>query len=98
MDLDTLQILSTEDLKELVPVIGHRAKLTTQIAMLRDIVTDAFSDKSTVSTYLPTFFKDSVILLLLLTDIYLLRGDILSTYFANGNVVFSGRSLIRRHK
>ncbi|XP_048004292.1 uncharacterized protein LOC125240442 [Leguminivora glycinivorella] len=46
IDIDTLQLLSGEDLKELVPVIGHRAKLITQIAILKDIITDAFSKKA----------------------------------------------------
>lgn len=62
VDLDTLRILTAEDLKELVPVIGHRAKLTYQIAMLKDIVTNAFSEQSTVSTYLLYFPTYSLIL------------------------------------
>lgn len=50
VDLDTLRMLSADDLKDLVPVIGHRAKLAYQIAMfIKDIVTDAFSGQNTVS-------------------------------------------------
>ncbi|KAL4718748.1 hypothetical protein ACJJTC_001599 [Scirpophaga incertulas] len=48
IDLETLQILSAEDIKELIPVIGHRAKLTSQIAMLKNIITDAYSSSTTM--------------------------------------------------
>ncbi|XP_053607240.1 uncharacterized protein LOC128673433 isoform X3 [Plodia interpunctella] len=36
-DAETLQMLSENDIKELIPVIGHRAKLTTQLKLLQEI-------------------------------------------------------------
>ncbi|KAL4715076.1 hypothetical protein ACJJTC_012123 [Scirpophaga incertulas] len=48
IDLETLQILSAQDIKELIPVIDHRAKLTSQIAMLNNIITDAYSSSTTM--------------------------------------------------
>lgn len=36
IDLETLQMLSENDIKDLIPIIGHRAKLT-QIKMLRTL-------------------------------------------------------------
>ncbi|KAL4719141.1 hypothetical protein ACJJTC_006173 [Scirpophaga incertulas] len=37
IDLETLQMLSENDVKELIPIIGHRAKLNSQIKMMKSI-------------------------------------------------------------
>ncbi|XP_022832216.1 uncharacterized protein LOC111360505 isoform X1 [Spodoptera litura] len=44
IDVETLQMLSEADLKDLVPIIGHRAKLTTQIKLLTNIMSNAFEN------------------------------------------------------
>lgn len=44
IDVETLQMLSEADLKELVPIIGHRAKLTAQIKLLTNIMSNAFEN------------------------------------------------------
>lgn len=36
-------MLSDADIKELVPIIGHRAKLSTQIKLLNQIMSQAFT-------------------------------------------------------
>ncbi|KAL4704352.1 hypothetical protein ACJJTC_010737 [Scirpophaga incertulas] len=37
IDLETLQMLSENDVEELIPIIGHRAKLNSQIKMMKSI-------------------------------------------------------------
>ncbi|XP_022814344.1 uncharacterized protein LOC111362341 isoform X2 [Spodoptera litura] len=46
IDVETLQMLSEADLKDLVPIIGHQAKLTTQIKLLTNIMSNAFENTS----------------------------------------------------
>ncbi|XP_063891756.1 uncharacterized protein LOC135117185 [Helicoverpa armigera] len=50
IDVETLQMLSEADLKDLVPIIGHRAKLTTQIKLLTNIMSNAFENTCTNTT------------------------------------------------
>ncbi|KAJ2937303.1 hypothetical protein O0L34_g19252 [Tuta absoluta] len=50
IDVETLQMLSEADLKYLVPIIGHRAKLATQIKLLTNIMSNAFETTTSHST------------------------------------------------
>ncbi|CAH1646256.1 unnamed protein product [Spodoptera littoralis] len=50
IEVETLQMLSEVDLKDLVPIIGHRAKLTTQIKLLTNIMSNAFENTCTNTT------------------------------------------------
>ncbi|XP_047034223.1 uncharacterized protein LOC124640481 isoform X2 [Helicoverpa zea] len=50
IDVETLQMLSEADLKDLVPIIGHRAKLTTQIKLLTNIMSNAFENTCSNTT------------------------------------------------
>ncbi|GBP61702.1 hypothetical protein EVAR_89081_1 [Eumeta japonica] len=63
-DINMLQLLSQEDIKELIPILGHRIKLIAGIKQLKQIIDKAFpteeqelhgaySDRSTRSTSRP---------------------------------------------
>ncbi|KAL4703443.1 hypothetical protein ACJJTC_010031 [Scirpophaga incertulas] len=43
VDFETLLMLSEDNIKELVPMIGHRAKLIKQLSTVKNMLTDAFS-------------------------------------------------------
>ncbi|GBP97676.1 hypothetical protein EVAR_91861_1 [Eumeta japonica] len=49
-DINMLQLLSQEDIKELIPILGHRVKLIAGIKQLKQIIDKAFPTEEQEST------------------------------------------------
>ncbi|GBP27360.1 hypothetical protein EVAR_18836_1 [Eumeta japonica] len=46
-----LQLLSQEDIKELIPILGHRVKLIAEIKQLKQIIDKAFPTEEQEEVY-----------------------------------------------
>ncbi|GBP68513.1 hypothetical protein EVAR_55646_1 [Eumeta japonica] len=50
-DINMLQLLSQEDIKELIPILGHRVKLIAEIKQLKQIIDKAFPTEEQEEVY-----------------------------------------------